>query len=475
MPRDRPPAAAVARSEAETPTAQVGADRRVRPARAARRRPDRAAPARITAVLGANGAGKTTLLRTLSGLVRPTAGADPLRRATTSPASRSNRWSAAGMAHVPEGRGVVTELTVDENLRLGGLWRRDRAARQARSAEVYELFPPLAQRRRHAGHQLSGGERQMLALGRALMARPRLLLLDEPSLGLAPRVVAQIMALLRQLRDATGLTVLLVEQNVRSALSVADQGVVMSLGRVVVTADAGDAARRRGSAPRLPRLLTRATSDKEARLDRFVFLTVDGLSRGAVLRGVRAGPGADLARRADRQLRPGRDGRGRAPTWRYSVTAATGSYWLGFAAALVGRAGARRAWWNGRSMRFVEHAPPLNAVIVALGLVLRPPGGARHGLRQRVPAVAAPFSRDALHRRRASRCCRRYDLYVFAAVLVRRGRCWRCCSRRTRVGLRMRAVGVRARGVAAARRQRRPDAHPRLGARRRRRRAGRAC
>jgi branched-chain amino acid transport system ATP-binding protein len=114
--------------------------------------------------------------------------------------------------------------------------------------EVYELFEPLAARRGHLGHQLSGGERQMLALGRALVGRPRLLLLDEPSLGLAPRVVAQIMGLLRRLRDDTGLTVLLVEQNVRSALSVADIGVVMSLGRVVVTADAtrlaGDAELR---------------------------------------------------------------------------------------------------------------------------------------------------------------------------------------------------------------------------------------
>ena len=191
----------------------------------------------ITAVLGANGAGKTTLLRTLSGLLRPSSG--EIRYDGVSlhgvPVEQVVR---RGVAHVPEGRGVVTELTVDENLRLGGLWRRDRAAAKQTLAEVYELFPPLAQRRRHPGHQLSGGERQMLALGRALMARPRLLLLDEPSLGLAPRVTAQIMGLLRRLRERTGLTVLLVEQNVRSALSVADQGVVMSLGQVVSTADA---------------------------------------------------------------------------------------------------------------------------------------------------------------------------------------------------------------------------------------------
>jgi len=136
------------------------------------------------------------------------------------------------MAHVPEGRGVIGELTVEENLRLGGLFRN------APHDEIYDLFPPLAVRRRHLGDQLSGGERQMLALGRALVAGPRLLLLDEPSLGLAPRVVAQIMALLARLRDERGLTVLLVEQNVRSALSVADRGVVMSLGRVVTDAPA---------------------------------------------------------------------------------------------------------------------------------------------------------------------------------------------------------------------------------------------
>ncbi|MFK3979492.1 ABC transporter ATP-binding protein [Micromonospora sp. NPDC050397] len=195
------------------------------------------APGSIAAVLGANGAGKTTLLRTLSGLVRPTAGqivldGDDLRGVPVEQLVRR------GMAHVPEGRGVVAELTVDENLRLGGLWRRDRTDARRALDEVYDLFEPLARRRRHAGHQLSGGERQMLALGRALVGRPRLLLLDEPSLGLAPRVTAQIMALLRQLRDRTGLTVLLVEQNVRGALSVADQGVVMSLGRIAIATSA---------------------------------------------------------------------------------------------------------------------------------------------------------------------------------------------------------------------------------------------
>ncbi|MFY1655477.1 ABC transporter ATP-binding protein [Solwaraspora sp. WMMB762] len=191
----------------------------------------------IVAVVGANGAGKTTLLRTLCGMVPASAGQVVLAGADLRgvPVEEVVR---RGMAHVPEGRGVIGELTVHENLRLGGLWRRDRADAARALDEVYQLFEPLARRRRWHGHQLSGGERQMLALGRALVARPRLLLLDEPSLGLAPRVITQIMALLRRLRDETGLTVLLVEQNVHGALSVADEAVVMSLGRIVVRAPA---------------------------------------------------------------------------------------------------------------------------------------------------------------------------------------------------------------------------------------------
>jgi branched-chain amino acid transport system ATP-binding protein len=202
----------------------------------------RIARGEICAVLGANGAGKTTLVRTLSRLVRPIAGQVVYegRNLDGVPVEELVR---RGIAHVPEGRGVVEELTVEENLRLAVLWRRDRGEVRRALGEVYELFEPLARRRRHLGHQLSGGERQMLALGRALATRPRLLLLDEPSLGLAPRVTADIMALLGRLRDSTGLTVLLVEQNVRGALSVADRTVVMALGRVT-TADVSDASIR---------------------------------------------------------------------------------------------------------------------------------------------------------------------------------------------------------------------------------------
>jgi branched-chain amino acid transport system ATP-binding protein len=200
----------------------------------------------ITAVLGANGAGKTSLLRTLSGLVRARAGSIHLdgRNICQLPVERIVRL---GMAHVPEGRGVIAELSVVENLRLGALWRGG-GGRDGLD-DVYELFPRLSERAAQAASTLSGGERQMLGIGRALMARPRLLLLDEPSLGLAPILAARIMKLLVDLRDRTGLTVLLVEQNAKAALSVADRGIVLSLGRVVADEDpatlaADDALRR---------------------------------------------------------------------------------------------------------------------------------------------------------------------------------------------------------------------------------------
>ena len=187
---------------------------------------------KVTAVIGANGAGKTTLLRTLSGLIRPTHGTATLE-GTHLTRTPTEAMSTLGLAHVPEGRGVITELTVEENLRLGGLGRSDRS-RPADMDRIFSLFPVLDERRHANAHVLSGGERQMLVIGRALMADPKLLLLDEPSLGLAPRVVAQIFALLRSLVDAEGLTVLLVEQNARSALSIADFGVVLNLGRLIV-------------------------------------------------------------------------------------------------------------------------------------------------------------------------------------------------------------------------------------------------
>jgi len=191
----------------------------------------------ITAVLGANGAGKTTLLRSMTGLVKPQAGT--VRYDGTDLVGLAVEDVVRhGVAHVPEGRSVVKELTIEENLRLGGLWRSDRADRHRALGEVYDLFPQLVERRRQAAFTLSGGESQMLAIGRALMSRPRVLLLDEPSLGLAPLVVAQIMRLLQELTRSERLTVLLVEQNARTALSIADQAVVLYLGRVVLADEA---------------------------------------------------------------------------------------------------------------------------------------------------------------------------------------------------------------------------------------------
>jgi branched-chain amino acid transport system ATP-binding protein len=189
----------------------------------------------IVTLLGANGAGKTTLIRAISGVQAISAGQIRFDDRPLEGVSAHARV-ALGIAQVPEGRQVFAPLSVEDNLRLGA-WPRRNARLDAELASVYELFPVLASRRRISAGMLSGGEQQMLAIGRALMAKPRLLLLDEPSMGLAPILVEQILDVVRGLKQA-GLTVLLVEQNARAALAIADRGYVVETGRIATSGSA---------------------------------------------------------------------------------------------------------------------------------------------------------------------------------------------------------------------------------------------
>jgi branched-chain amino acid transport system ATP-binding protein len=185
----------------------------------------------LVALVGANGAGKTTLLKTLSGVV-PASGGTVHFAGSDITRAAPNRRVRLGIAQVPEGRQVWGPLSVEDNLRLGGVTRpSDERAR--RLGEIYAMFPVLDERSAEAAGALSGGQQQMLAIGRALMASPRLLLLDEPSMGLAPLLVKDIFAVIRRLRNA-GTTVLLVEQNARAALRIADRAYVMETGRLVM-------------------------------------------------------------------------------------------------------------------------------------------------------------------------------------------------------------------------------------------------
>jgi branched-chain amino acid transport system ATP-binding protein len=183
----------------------------------------------LVAVLGANGAGKTTTLRAISGTVRRTG---DVHFRGTKLARRAEATARAGIAHVPEGRGTYTELSVWDNLRLGAYTRRGGLKEDAQ--RVFTFFPPLEERRDQQAGTLSGGEQQMLALGRAMMARPKLLLLDEPSLGLAPLVLKEIFEALAKMKDEDGMSVLVVEQNASLALAHAARAYVLEVGRVVV-------------------------------------------------------------------------------------------------------------------------------------------------------------------------------------------------------------------------------------------------
>jgi branched-chain amino acid transport system ATP-binding protein len=192
-------------------------------------------PGRVTAILGANGAGKSTLLRTISGLVAPKSGNVFLGDRSILSTSTEN-IARLGVAHVPEGRGVIYELTVEENLRLGAF--ASKVDIGAGLEKQYTQFPVLGERRKKYCATLSGGERQMLAMARALISNPRVLLLDEPSLGLAPQVTSELMNLILELCHASDLTVMLVEQNAKSALRIAHDAVVLHLGTVVASGEA---------------------------------------------------------------------------------------------------------------------------------------------------------------------------------------------------------------------------------------------
>ena len=192
---------------------------------------------RIVTVLGANGAGKTTLLKTISGVMNPEKG-EILYNGRNIAGDEPDRVVRAGIVHVPEGREVFPLLTVEENLQMGAYTRGDAAGVRADEEMVFSYFPILKERRRQAAGTLSGGQQQMLAIARGLMARPKLMLLDEPSLGLSPILVSEIFSIIRRLNEEQKVTMMLVEQNAIVALDVADYGYVMELGRIVMADEA---------------------------------------------------------------------------------------------------------------------------------------------------------------------------------------------------------------------------------------------
>ncbi|WP_042395793.1 ABC transporter ATP-binding protein [Streptacidiphilus carbonis] len=192
----------------------------------------------VVTLIGTNGAGKTTTLRTLSGLLKPVGGSirfngQPLGSVP------AHKIVSLGLAHSPEGRHIFPRMTIEENLLLGAFLRKDQDGIQVDVQRAYDLFPILGERRRQAAGTLSGGEQQMLAMGRALMSQPKLLMLDEPSMGLSPIMMQKIMSTIVELRDQ-GTTILLVEQNAQAALSLADTGHVMEIGRIVLSGTGSD-------------------------------------------------------------------------------------------------------------------------------------------------------------------------------------------------------------------------------------------
>ncbi|WP_318616927.1 ABC transporter ATP-binding protein [Sporosarcina sp. YIM B06819] len=190
----------------------------------------------IVTLIGANGAGKSTLLKTLSGLLKPKEGSITYLNSSIA-GKPAQDVVKAGISHVPEGRRVFADMSVEENIELGAFLRKDKAGIQQDFQKVYQIFPRLHERRKQSAGTLSGGEQQMLAMGRAIMARPKLLLLDEPSMGLAPLMVKTIFEVVKDI-NKEGTTILLVEQNANMALSIADRAYVIETGRVILSGTA---------------------------------------------------------------------------------------------------------------------------------------------------------------------------------------------------------------------------------------------
>ena len=192
----------------------------------------------VIALIGANGAGKTTILHTITGLISPKKGS-VLCEGNELTKMPAHKIVSLGMAHVPEGRRVFADLSVYENLRMGAYTRKDKGEIEATLEKVYDRFPRLKERRNQMAGTLSGGEQQMLAMGRALMSKPKILLMDEPSMGLSPIMVNEIFSIIQEVSDS-GTTVLLVEQNAKKALAIADRGYVLETGKIVLEGKASD-------------------------------------------------------------------------------------------------------------------------------------------------------------------------------------------------------------------------------------------
>ncbi|MER5930578.1 ABC transporter ATP-binding protein [Streptomyces sp. NPDC002054] len=192
----------------------------------------------VVTLIGTNGAGKTTTLRTLSGLIKPKGGQIKFNGRSLKKVP-AHQIVSLGLAHSPEGRHIFPRMTIEDNLLLGAFLRKDKDGINRDVQRAYDLFPILGERRKQAAGTLSGGEQQMLAMGRALMSQPKLLMLDEPSMGLSPLMMQKIMATISELK-ASGTTILLVEQNAQAALSLADQGHVMEIGKVVLSGQGRD-------------------------------------------------------------------------------------------------------------------------------------------------------------------------------------------------------------------------------------------